>query len=43
VKTAQGNTQARMRAAFETAFTGALDSITTSGAQGWFRNCGYAL
>ena len=43
VKTALRQAKARTRAALDTAIRGALVSVTSSDAQGWFRHCGYAL
>jgi transposase len=43
MKTALRKTKPRTRAALETAILGALVTVTSSEAQGWFRHCGYAL
>jgi transposase len=43
LKTALRTAKARTRAALDTALTGALVTITSSDAQGWFRHGGYAL
>jgi transposase len=43
VKTALRKAKARTRAALDTAITGALVTVTSSDAHGWFRHCGYAL
>ena len=43
MKTALRNAKARTREALDMAITGALVTITSSDAQGWFCHCGYAL
>ena len=43
VKTALRTAKARTRAALDTAITGALITVTSTDAQGWFRHCGYTL
>jgi transposase len=43
VKTALRQAKARTRAALDMAIAGALGTITSSDAQGWFHHCGYAL
>jgi transposase len=43
VKTALRQAKARTREALDTAITGALVTVTSSDAYGWFRHCGYAL
>ena len=43
MKTALRKAKARTRAALDTAILGALVTVTSSDAQGWFRHCGYAL
>jgi transposase len=43
MKTALRKAKARTREALDMAITGALVTLTSSDAQGWFRHCGYAL
>lgn len=43
VKTSLRQAKAWTRAALDRALTGALVTVTSSDAQGWFRHCGYAL
>jgi transposase len=43
MKTAPRKAKARTREALDVAITGALVTITSSDAAGWFRHCGYAL
>jgi transposase len=43
MKTALRTTKPRTRAALDTAILGALVTVTSSDAHGWFRHCGYAL
>jgi len=43
MKTALRKAKARTREALDVAITGALVTITSSDAAGWFRHCGYAL
>ena len=43
VKSSLRKAQARTRAALDRALMGALLTVTSSDAQGWFRHCGYTL
>ena len=43
VKTHLRQAKARSQEALETALAEALDKVTSSDAQGWFKHCGYAL
>lgn len=43
LKTALRTAKARTRDALDTAITGALATVTSSDAYGWFLHCGYAL
>ena len=43
LKTALRKAKAHTREALDTAITGALVTVTSSDAYGWFLHCGYAL